>query len=69
MNYPSTVEYLDDQRRKVALVLAKHDGNISYSAHELGISRMECYRVIRRLGLWHAVNSMREKALDKKCTG
>ena len=68
MPAPSTVAYLGDQRRKVALVLAKHDGNIARTAHELGISRMECYRVIRRLNLWHAVNRMRAKRLEARCT-
>ena len=68
MGNPSTVAYLDDQRRNVALVLAKHDGNIARAAHELGVSRMECYRIIRRLELWHAVNRMREKKLEARCT-
>lgn len=53
----------EERRAKVAQVIARTDGNLVKTAHQLGIHRSHLYRLIWRDELWPVVNAARERYL------
>jgi len=53
-------------RAELVEVISRHDGFIYQAAHELGISRMHLYRMIRRANLWAEVDAARDRLIARR---
>lgn len=50
-------------------VLERNEGNLVHSAHDLGMSRRQLYRLVYRAELWPVVNMMRSKRAQRRRDG
>jgi transcriptional regulator of acetoin/glycerol metabolism len=63
---PSSVGRARDKRRTITSMLADCDGNLTRTAHLLGIHRATLYRRIDELELWPVVNRLRRERLTRR---